>query len=414
MKKIMMMAMMAVAATTAFAQDALVKESKKLLGKGDFDGAAKMLAPALQSNETVDKAAAWNLMSEIKYKEYEKINEVQIKSAISHETFDTLTMWRSAVEAWEYAQKCDEFDQLPDAKGKVKPKYRSTTQSRYKVFGPQLVQAGEYYRLNRKDYPNALKAYQAYFDLHKSPIFADVKDMQKEQFYYDIAYIAAFISYQSKEYEKAMAYANLAKEDPTRVDDANEILLFAKKDNCKTREDSLAYRDQLKELHKASPENERYFNLLVDYYGHSFDENGKADKLAWLQEELTINPSNKMPAALLGETNMNDGNMEEAIKYFEKAVEIDPSFTLCHFNLGVCYYNAASNLQDKLANKDGSISNANKEKVTALVKKAETSFLKAKELDPNQEQCKWAYRLSNVYNYLGDKAKEKEMDALAQ
>ena len=56
MKKTMMMALMAVAATTAFAQDVLVKDAKKLLGKGDFDGAAKVLAPALTSSETLDKA----------------------------------------------------------------------------------------------------------------------------------------------------------------------------------------------------------------------------------------------------------------------------------------------------------------------------------------------------------------------
>ena len=54
MKKLMIMALMAGAATTAFAQDAVVKEAKKLQSKGDFDAAAQMLAPALTSIETVD------------------------------------------------------------------------------------------------------------------------------------------------------------------------------------------------------------------------------------------------------------------------------------------------------------------------------------------------------------------------
>ena len=54
-----MMAMMAAAATTAFAQDALVKEAKSLFNSGKLDEAAAKLAPALNSAETKDKAAAW-------------------------------------------------------------------------------------------------------------------------------------------------------------------------------------------------------------------------------------------------------------------------------------------------------------------------------------------------------------------
>ena len=67
-----MMAMMAVAATSAFAQDALVKQAKKVLAEKEFDKAAQMLAPALTSAETVDKAAAWNLQTEIMYEKFQR------------------------------------------------------------------------------------------------------------------------------------------------------------------------------------------------------------------------------------------------------------------------------------------------------------------------------------------------------
>ena len=40
MKKFLTMALMAAFATTTFAQEATVKEAKKLFGKGDFDAAA--------------------------------------------------------------------------------------------------------------------------------------------------------------------------------------------------------------------------------------------------------------------------------------------------------------------------------------------------------------------------------------
>ena len=58
MKKLMIMALMAGAATTAFAQEDLVKQAKKQFSAGDFDQAAATLAPALTSDATTDKAAA--------------------------------------------------------------------------------------------------------------------------------------------------------------------------------------------------------------------------------------------------------------------------------------------------------------------------------------------------------------------
>ena len=99
MKRTMMMALMAVAATTAFAQDALVKDAKKLLGKGDFDSAAKVLVPALTSSETLDKAAAWNLQSEIMYGKFSALQTQEMESKVkqTNTPFDTLAMTRDSL-----------------------------------------------------------------------------------------------------------------------------------------------------------------------------------------------------------------------------------------------------------------------------------------------------------------------------
>ena len=94
MKKLMIMALMAGAATTAFAQDAVVKEAKKLQSKGDFDAAAQMLAPALTSSETTDKAAAWNLQADIMFGKFSAIQEENLKNQVAQKkvAFDTLGM----------------------------------------------------------------------------------------------------------------------------------------------------------------------------------------------------------------------------------------------------------------------------------------------------------------------------------
>ena len=63
----MIMAALAAMSATAFAQDDLVKQAKKLCDKGELEQAVTTITPALTSAQTEDKAEAWNVMSEIQY-----------------------------------------------------------------------------------------------------------------------------------------------------------------------------------------------------------------------------------------------------------------------------------------------------------------------------------------------------------
>jgi len=397
MRKLVMMALMATAATTAFAQDALVKEAKKLAGKGQFAEAVKVITPALTSNETLDKTAAWHQYSDIFYAQYLGISETAAKSAITKETYDTLTMYNAAIEAWEAAVKCDELDMQPNEKGKVKPRFRTEAQNRYKNFGVQLVQGGQYF-YQQKNNEKALKSWMLYCDMKNTTIFADVADFPKDQFYYDITYYVAFLAYQTKDFALAEKYAKITAENPEKIDDANEILLFSKKENMKTKEDSLAYVAMVKDLHKANPDQDRYFNLLMEYYTRSSDTQAMAE---WLKEESEINPQ-----------NMNEEKWDEAIALYDKAIEAKPDFVQCIFNAGRCYYASAMELQTKLADKNGMISNDNRNKVIEVVKKAEGYYVRAKELDPTRDTCNWAYPLYQIYYFMKDNEKMKEIEAI--
>ena len=265
MKKIMMMALMAAAATTAFAQDALVKEAKKQLGNKEYAQAVKTLTPALTSAETKDKAAAWNLLVDIHYQQFSDIQTQELENKVKKITapYDTLAMHHSAVAALEAAIKCDEVDRQPDAKGKVKIKFRQPNQQRLQNVRLALINAG-LYEYNHKNLDAAFKDWSLYLESPKDPFFEGV-DLSKDQYRSEIAYYAALVAYQKKDYANAEKYAHMAAEDPAKANEANEILLFSKKENCKTAADSLEYVNKVKELHKANPSEERYFNLLMEY-----------------------------------------------------------------------------------------------------------------------------------------------------
>ena len=408
----MMMAMMAAVATSAFAQDALVKEAKKLFNKGEFDQASEMLAPALQSAETLDKEAAWNLETEIQYGKFIAIQTEDAKNQMEQKKvpYDTLGMHTAAVAAWEAALKCDEFDQQPDAKGKVKLKYRSAAQNKFKNFGISLVQAGQYFYQNRKDNKNAFKAWSAYLEMKNSPLFKEVADFPKDPFYYDIAYYTAILSYQAKDYINAEKYAKLTAEDASKAGEANEIMLFSKKETMKTKEDSVAYVNMVKDLHKANPTEARYFNLLMDFYTHANDNQALK---AWADEEIALDGQNKMAWALKGEVLMNGEEWDAAVDCYKKAIEIDPEFLQCVFNAGVCYNSKAIALNEQLADKKtGGLTKENAEKVKAVLAEALTFMERARELDPNREKVNWAYPLYRIYYSMQNKEKMAELEAI--
>jgi tetratricopeptide (TPR) repeat protein len=192
----------------------------------------------------------------------------------------------------------------------------------------------------------------------------------------------------------------MAAEDPAKANEANEILLFSKKENCKTAADSLEYVNKVKELHKANPSEERYFNLLMEYYTRANDMKGMAE---WVAEEEAIDPNNKMVWALKGEIQMNDRKWDEAVASYKKALEIDPDFVQCIFNAGVCLNSKAIDLKDQLADKrTGGLTAANAKKVKDVLTEAQSFVEKTKELDPDQEKVKWAYALYQIYYSLKD------------
>ena len=198
--------------------------------------------------------------------------------------------------------------------------------------------------------------------------------------------------------------------DPAKAADAQEILIFSQKDNCKTQADSVAYLNTLKDLHAKDPKNERYFGLLIDYYSKPWLT---AEKKTWLEDELAKDPQNKMAWALKGETFMNEEKWDDAVAAYKKAIEIDPSFVQVIFNIGITLNSKAISLKDQLANKStGRLSAADNQKVVDVLNESKGYLEKLKEMDPNQEKTNWAYPLYQIYYALGDEAKANEMQQL--
>lgn len=404
MKKILMMAMMAVAATTAFAQEALVKEAKKLYSSGNLDEAIQKLTPALTSAETADKAAAWNLMSDIQYKIY----STEYDKLMLNQAADTMRAVTAFLAGFKAANECDKYDVQPNEKGKVKIRFRKTNAERY------LNQRHLMYNLGAMCYQHqnmkgAIKSWESYIGTGAGSVYEDSK-LAPDTLIADAAYNSAYLSYLEKDYDTALVLAEKALTYPGKEEGCLDLILYTMKDKCTNHADSVAYLARLKDAHKTNPDRDLYFNLLQDYYVRANDTEAL---MAWAKEETNINANNKMAWALLGEAEMNSEHWDEAIVAFKKAAELDPSWVPVVFNTGICYNTKAIVLNEQLTDKKTMrISNENAEKVKVVIREAQKYLERTRELDPNHEQARWTYPLYRIYYTLDMKDKMAELEAI--
>lgn len=404
-----MMAVMVAAASSALAQDDLVKQASKLAASGNLAEAVKVITPALTSDATVDKAAAWNQLSDIQYKIFMVGQTADAENKVKKTTtpYDTAAMNKGITEALLAAVECDKFDVLPNAKGKVKIKYRAENAKRFFMVRPLVINAG-LFAYNHGDNDYALRAWKAYLDSGESPLFTGM-DMTKDAYRADVAYYAGLVAYQLKNYADAAKYAAIAAQDSSKAKEADEIVIFSQKDQMKTAADSAAYLANLKRMHVKYADESKYYNLLMDYYSKP----GRQDEMAkWVEEEIARDPSNKMSWALKGEYLMNNRKWDDAVVAYKKALELDDSFVQVIFNIGVCLNSKAIELKDKLADKNGGLTMVNFNKVKAILSDSKVYLERVKGLDPTQDQVKWAYPLYQIYYSLNEKAKAAEMEKL--
>ena len=401
-----MMAVALVSAATAFGQDNMVKQALK--SKSNPAEAVKILTPALTSSETVDKAAAWGAMSEIQYQFYSNAYEQMVQNQFKTEKtpIDNIGMYNGLIEAFKAAFKCDEFDMQPNEKGKVKPRYRSKNQSRLLPVRNTLIDAGSQF-YNTKKYDSAVDAWGMFVESADAPLFEG--KVQKDSTFYLIANYAAFAAYFGKNYSKAISYATMALDDAATKADAINVIVSASKDQCKTKEDSVAYFNKLKELRVKLP-NE--LNVLFAINEYLSVPGRAAEKEAWCAEEVKKAPNEKYLWAFLGEGQMNQQKYDDAIVSFKKTIELDPSFVEVEYNLGACYVLKATTMSDQLAGSTGRLSPENAEKVKAVYNDAKKYLEHVRSVDPDRKKANWAYSLYQVYYGLGDQEKAAEIEKI--
>lgn len=392
MKKLIVAAMMVLGATSAFAGDSdALKAVLKAKTYAEAEALVKQNLGSLAND--AEKAKAYNALVDLAMKQYNDQQSVQQMNQITkkNDPVDMDAMYDGAYKALIAAQECYKYDQLPDAKGKVKPKYNGNAD---RVWGARvnLVNAGQ--EAAQKNQPdNVLKYWGAFLDTEDSPLFAGkAKEKESEKEYIgQVALFAARYAYQAKDIARCDKYCDIAMKDEKQAKDALNLKLYVMKDGLKTKEDSLGYVNKLKDLYAKDATNEVILDNLNGMYSSLKMEK---EQLDLLNGALATNPKNFVALADMGMYYIAKNDADKAIENLKKALEIQPENVVIMTYLGACLNVKASNLQDP---------NGRKVVYTEAVKYLD----KAKELDPQKAQANWGYnRYQAYYGLYGANAAE--------
>lgn len=400
MKKLFVIALMAAATTSVFAQDA-VKKAQSLLKSNDIKGAIEALQPALNTGTSTDKAAAWNALVDIQYQQFSDVYDEQTKNrALGKKDvpFDTAKINKASVEAVKAALECDKYDMQPNEKGKVKPKFRSKNVSRIIAARNYLLQAGND-AFNSRDYVTANESFGLYIDSKDAPMFAESKlDNSNVP---TVAYYAMLAAYYAKNNKDVYKYSNAAMNDTADVANVIQITAAA----YQADGDSVNYQKTLEMAHAKFPEASNYFEWLMNCY---LTKNNTQLIKDFAAKEAQTHPNSKFSFYALGVAAEYDKNWDVAITNYKKAADLDPKYSSAVYNAARTLLLKANDIRN-----DTKLGNQANAKSLPYIKESIQYFEKTRELLPDRKDL-WAYPLYNAYYAVGDKAKADEYEKMTK
>ena len=395
----MIAAMMVLGATSAFAGDS--DALKAVLKAKTYADAKALVEQNLGSMANdAEKAKAYNYLVELSMKQFNDQQSIIQMNQITkkNDPVDMEAMNEGAYNALVAAQECYKYDQLPNAKGKIAPKYGSNAERVWNA-RIQLVSAGDDAR-TKNNTTLALKYWNAWFNSESSPLFNKIPAEKKAEPYKEqVAYLGAWLSKENKDMAQALKYCDVAMNSDEYKKQALSIKLEVLKGDLKTHEDSLKYINNLKDLYAKDAKNE----ILLDNLNSMF-ASMRMDKeqLELLDNALAADPNNFVALADKGMHYIAKNDADNAIKNLKKALEIQPENGAVMIYLGACLNVKASNLQDPNGRK-------------VVYQEAIKYLDKAKELDPEKKQYNWGYnRYQAYYGLYGPndpKTKQAEADS---
>ncbi len=383
MKKILILSALAVTAFAASAQETVVKEAEKAMKSGKpYSEVEAMIAPAKQDAVTGKQAQTYYIPGKTAFKQYDdmlgkrQFGMYKEDDPKTPEIFHTMA--KDLLGGYDNYMKALSLDTVVDEKGKVKTKYSkeilSTLQGHYNDFN---VTAVDFW--NAKDYGNAYRCWQIFLDFPSKPGLSKNQKVPADSVLAEIMYNQALAAWQNNDLPSALAaFRNADKHGYSK----EQLFTYgaAVANDSKDLESLKYFASRGSELF---PQNDNFASLLINYYlgSKKYDE-----ALEYLNDAVAKNPGNAQYVTLQGIIYDNQGKLDEAMKAYEKALQLNPENPIANLYYGLGLNAKAGTLADSYT---GSNFDAYKKStINPMLQDAVKYLRKAYELDKNiRSEC---------------------------
>ena len=371
--------------------------------QSDPVGAANALRPVVKNSLVNKDARVWFVSATAKKAVIDNENNKRVEGA----TYNEEMLYSYTYEVGYDIEKCDECDNLPDAKGRIKPRYAEQLKVLYTQMYGQFYNAGAYYYGN-EDYSKAYDLFKMFIDTADKLYMLQV--MPKDTVNVPVAaYNMALCGMQLEDYAKVLTHVDMALANEQMAPAAFRYKTVA----CIELGDTASWLELCKEGTARFPEDAYFSQSLIQYY----DSRGESDKLNALADDLiAADPNNPLFVYLKGYIPHQKEDYDSAIEWYNKTLEVDPDYSNALSNLARCYLQKAylysveqssTKLNDKKKiAKDKEILNGYYNQALPLLEKLRVNC-------PDKTDL-WLTNLINCYYNLNMSDKVKELEKLQE
>lgn len=378
-----------------YAQKKEISNAKTNIKNGaNLEAVEKSMRGLLADSVNRQNSKIWLLLQASIKKQYDLGNE----KLYLKQQYDTAQLFLIAKRMFDTLESFDSIDAQPDAKGRIRPKYRSRHATFLNGYRHNIYTGGSFF-IRKQRYQDAYDMYSTYLSCAEQPLFEKYDYAQKDQRLPEAAYWAVYSGYKLNNPALALRYADLAWADTVHT----PYLLQYLSEVYWQHGDTAKSVSMMRKGFEAYPTNAYFCPRLVDYYC-SQGQYEEANKI--VDVAIATTDDNWLYRYAKSTICLNTGHYEECIEICDRLIMENDTLADAYYNAGNAYYRMA------LAQRaEAGLDRQKRQQVLEYYRRALPYLERYRALAPEQ-QDKWLMPLYTIYLNLNMGEEFDEMEHL--
>ena len=379
----------------AWGQKKTMTQVKDYIKSGkNLDKAEKLMTDLLNDSSSRGNEKVWLLLFESQRKQYDQGNE----KLYLKEKYDTTALFLVGKRMFDTLEGLDSLDRLPDARGKVKLKYRDRSAELLNIYRPNLFNGGVFF-MKKHDFSRAYDFFDTYINSAVKPMFARYQYAERDKRLPEAAYWASYCGYKLEKPQLTLRHTYQALKDSVHL----PYMLQYLSETYKLEKDTARYVQTLKDGFSKYPKFPFFFPRLIDYYSHigAYDEAMKS-----CDEALQTDSVNTLFRYAKSSLLLTMGRYKQSFAISKALIAENDTLADAYLNAGLALFDQAVELDKKTQSGSKKYN-----QILELYRKAMPYLEKYRAMAPDQKD-KWALPLYTIYLNLNMGQQFDEIDKL--